>query len=70
LPLDTEVVQLAEMFGVLPDTLAEQMSEYWYRLSVVFFRERSQSQRKGGGAPAPQPDADELDDTGRWFLTG
>lgn len=47
------------------------MSEYWTRLAVVYFSERARATRTGGsGAPTPTPAPDELDEKGRWFLTG
>lgn len=73
LPLDCDVVVLAETFGKLPDEVAEGMSEYWYYLSLVFLEERSKSKRgakSGQRGPAPEPDKDEVDEQGRWFLTG
>jgi hypothetical protein len=70
LPLDCEVVQLAELFGKLPDEVAEGMSEYWHRLSVVYFSERARSTRKADSKALPSVSADELDDKGRYFLTG
>lgn len=64
------MVQLAELFGKLPDEVAEGMSEYWHRLSVVYFSERARSTRKADSKALPSVSADELDDKGRYFLTG
>lgn len=64
------MVQLAELFGRLPEEIVEGMSEYWYRLSVVYFSERARSTRKADSKGLPTISADELDEKGRYFLTG
>jgi hypothetical protein len=73
LPLDSDVVFLAEIFGKMPDEIADPdtgMSEYWFTLSVILLSERAQSKRKSGsGTSTPEPDPKDLVD-GKWYLTG
>jgi hypothetical protein len=73
LPPDCDVIELAEAFGQVPETIVDEMSEYWFNFALVYLSERSRAkpEPKGGrGGPAPEPDQEELDDKGRWYLTG
>ena len=64
------MIQLAELFGKLPEEVVEGMSEYWSRLAVVYFSERARSTRQANSKSLPSVSANDLDDKGRYFLTG
>lgn len=73
MPPDCDVIELAEAFGQLPETIVDEMSEYWFNFSLVYIAERSRAKpapRGRTGMAAPEPEQDEVDDKGRWFLTG
>jgi len=64
------VVELAAVFGQLPETVAAGMSELWFWRSAVYLNAKGQNTRKPRAHdPADFSSAAETDDQGAWILT-